>query len=189
MKIWLSMSILLALLTNVALAESELDPRPVGGHGARLIVNKLDPVAGTVTTYAVPRIDDSLRPDSLARLPEAERTKKLGEFLSEVVRPENKLAEAKAEKARIPESELGGETSTPAWGWRWRGYCGGGYYGGGWYGGGYYGGWGGYSGYYTPYWNCGGYGGYGGYYGYGSGYYGGYYGGQYPYYTLYGNGW
>ena len=173
-------------LAGVAQANSELDPP--SGAAPPIVVQKLDPTTGVVTTYRVSTIDEKFRPARLATLPEAERNALAKEFIDGVAVPENRIAETKAERVKMPASELDPESSTAAWGWRYRwgwrgwGYRGGGY---GWYGRGFYG----YGSYYRPYWGYGGY--YNGYYGYnGYGYngygYSGYGYSYYPSYTVYG---
>lgn len=156
---------------------SELDP----GGAPAVVVQKLDPASGTVTSYRAPGLDEALRPSSLAALPEAERNAAVKKFIDGVAVPENKLSEVPVVRDRVPTSELDPATSTPAWGWRYRW--------GGWYGHRYYGSYYGYSSYYYPYYGYSSYGGYYPYYGY-SYYYPYYsYGYYYPYYTVYGYGW
>ncbi len=179
MRILFSLVCCLAIVPSSAFASggSELDS--IGAP--KLVVKKLDPTNGVVTSYRVEEVDSALHPDTLRGLSESERKARVDAFLKTIVKPENKIGE---EKVTAVQSELDGAGSTSAWWGRWRGY-------GGYYGSSYYGYYGGYSYYYRPYWGYSSYGYYSPYY---SGYYGGYgrYGysyGYYPYYTLYGYNW
>jgi len=183
--------------SSIASEPSELDPtRP--GAAPPILVQKLDPVRGTVTTYQASGIEEKLKPGNINALPETERNAAIKSFLESVTVPRNVVDEKTAERVSMPASELDPQSSTPAWGWRWRwgggyggyrgyggysGYGGYGYYGSGFYGNNY-----GYSSsYYSPYWGYNSYSGYYSgypYYGYSSSYYP-YYSYSYPYYSVY----
>lgn len=177
---FVSAAVAVALLAGLsAFADnSELDGKAT--KAPAIIIKKLDPTAKTLTTYQLDSVDDSVKPEALAKLSKEEQKAKVEAFLKSVEKPENKIAEEKVESV-VAKTELDKSSSTSACWYRWRGCYSGGYYGGGFYGG-YYG----YNNYYyAPAWNYSygyGYGCGGNYYGYGYGY-------TYPSYTVYGYGW
>lgn len=161
MKTYALIALTVFALGTVARADSELDGR---GKAPAVIVSQLNPVTHTVTNYQVPSPTAQVSPDALDKLTVAERNARVEGFLKQVVRPENKISEEKAQKVS---SELDNTGSTSATHWRWRGYNTGYYFGYSYYG--YYNN---YRYYYQPRWT------------YANYYYnrGGYYN-YYPYYN------
>lgn len=136
-------------------AAEEKAARPKGMPEGIFTVNE----KGTVTMYAMDKVDSGFRPEALKTLSKEERAKTEGLMATLYTTKQNLIDEVSAKNT--VDRVAGSGTNARCWRrWGWGG-CGG-YYGYGW-GGGYYGGWGGY---------CGG--GYGNWGGYGMGYCGGY---------------